>query len=123
MSAAEELRAAGTKLRTLAQAATPGPWDSSGWVYGTEATESYGVWAGAINTRTPRPPIAKTSRLDQGNANAMFIAAMHPTVAFVVADWLDHTASLIEGNAGRFEGTQSSGMALLTARAINGPTP
>jgi len=40
----------------------------------------------------------------------------HPALA----DWLDHTAALIEGNSGRFEGTQSSGMALLTARAING---
>lgn len=41
-------------------------------------------------------------------------------VHLALANWLDHTAALIEGNAGRFEGTQSSGMALLTARAING---
>ena len=37
-----------------------------------------------------------------------------------LANWLDHTAALIEGNKGRFQDTQSSGMALLTARAING---
>jgi hypothetical protein len=37
-----------------------------------------------------------------------------------LANWLDHTASLIEGNKGAIEGVQSSGMALLTARAING---
>ena len=41
-------------------------------------------------------------------------------VHLALADWLDHTAALIEGNKGAIEGTQSSGMALLTARAING---
>jgi hypothetical protein len=41
-------------------------------------------------------------------------------VHLAVAAWLDHTASLIEGNKGAIEGVQSSGMALVTARAING---
>jgi len=41
-------------------------------------------------------------------------------IHLALADWLDHTASLIEGNSGAIEGVQSSGMALLTARAING---
>ena len=40
----------------------------------------------------------------------------HPALA----NWLDHTASLVEGNKGSIEGIQSSGMALLTARAIIG---
>ena len=41
-------------------------------------------------------------------------------IHLALANWLDHTAALIEGNKGRFQDTQSSGMALLTARAING---
>ena len=40
----------------------------------------------------------------------------HPALA----NWLDRTASLIEGNNGAIECVQSSGMALVTARAING---
>jgi hypothetical protein len=40
-------------------------------------------------------------------------------VHLALADWLDHTASLVEGNSGAIEGVHSSGMALLTARAIN----
>jgi len=42
---------------------------------------------------------------------------MHPLVALAVADLLDHTASLICANGGRFAGTQSSGMAAEVARA------
>jgi len=46
--------------------------------------------------------------------------ANHAAIHLALANWLDHTASLIEGNSGSIEGIQSSGMALLTARAING---
>ena len=41
-------------------------------------------------------------------------------IHLALANWLDHTASLIEGNKGAIECVQSSGMALVTARAING---
>jgi len=44
------------------------------------------------------------------------------TFHLAVSRWLDHTATLIEGNKGGIEGVQSSGMALSTARAINEAT-
>ena len=43
-----------------------------------------------------------------------------PAIHLALANWLDHTASLIEGNKGAIEGVQSSALALVTARAING---
>lgn len=51
---------------------------------------------------------------------AEHLASWPPAVALSVAALLDHTASLIEDNAGRFEGTQSSVMAALIARAYLG---
>jgi uncharacterized protein (DUF934 family) len=62
---------------------------------------------------------ARIERDEWDSETCRKLAPQETAIHLALADWLDHTAALIEGNKRRFEGTQSSGMALLTARAIN----
>lgn len=85
---AETLRRAAAKARTLAEAATPGPWQ----------VHTRGVLAPREPHDLGRGPqrIAQTMmpyRLDRQTANAVYIASMHPAVALAVADWLDRSAA------------------------------
>ena len=90
MSAADELRAAATKLRGLAEAATDPPWS-----YTDEDDE----------------PIAENVL----PADARYIDAMHPGVALALADWLDDEAVGAQTETG-----EPTAHSLAVARAING---
>ena len=76
MSAAERLREAATRLREVAGAATPGPWEVIG---GGEYLQGPGILVGG--------GVGSTTAAD-----ADCIAMMHPPVALALADWLDAVA-------------------------------
>jgi hypothetical protein len=90
------LRAAAQHLRSLSQAATPGPWrqhDTHLGQYGHTAT----VLSGERNTTELRawlPTMSQESWDETRNvwADAAYIATMHPGVGKALADWLDAAA-------------------------------
>ena len=106
MSTADELQAAATKLRTLAQAATPGPWESlnDGDRLVHWKLDPSGQFDDDFDYVVDEP-------MSNGD-NAALIASMDPTVALALADLLDALAS---GYA-----VAALETSLTTARAING---
>ena len=87
MTPAERLRAAATRLREVAGAATPGPWflDKGG---------DTGVYT------APRPsPSSEDIAWSHSPDVEAYIVAMHPPVALALADWLDDTANEVESHA------------------------
>ena len=109
MSAADELRAAATKLWTLAGAATPGPWDADAW-YIVGQVPNARPGGEVIGQMTPSVPRMSLSERD----NAAFVAAMDPTVAFALGNWLDASAEVCD------DGNDPDLGAVAVARAING---
>jgi hypothetical protein len=96
MSAAEELRAAASKIRAAAYATShTGPWQVGEYEVVTESGPVAGVYT---------------------KADAEHIALWTPDVAMLVVDWLIGTAA-IEEHGFRL----APGMALDLARAVNGP--
>ena len=77
MTADERLRAAATRLREVAGAATPGPWEVIG---GGEYLQGPGILVGG--------GVGSTTA-----TNAACIAMMHPPVALALAGWLDDLAA------------------------------
>ncbi|MEV6504829.1 hypothetical protein AB0M61_01740 [Streptomyces sp. NPDC051642] len=76
-SPSDELKAAATRLRNLATAATPGPWEQTGiGDYGWNVT--FGHTTAGVETEDS----------DQGRADADYIATMGPNVGLRLADWL-----------------------------------
>jgi hypothetical protein len=73
---AEELTAAAARLKALAAAASPGPWQQSG------------IGDHGWTVDTPALFIAETEDSDKGRADANWIAAMHPGVGTLLAKWL-----------------------------------
>lgn len=73
------LREAATRLRELAEAATEGPWVPDGPEVGAD-----GIWFAAT--------VCGALSDDQDEANAAYIATVHPRVALAVADWLSTVA-------------------------------
>jgi hypothetical protein len=120
MTPTEELRAAAEHLRSLTQAATPGPWrqhDTHLGQYGHTAT----VLSGERNSTDLRawlPTMSQESWNETRNvwADAVYIAAMHPGVGAALADLLDDQAD------GDDEGVINP-WALAVARQILGTTP
>lgn len=112
MSPADELRTAATRLREITANATPGPWTRIG-------IGDYG-WTVAFSNASAG---VETEDSEQGRADADYIAAMDPTVALALADWLDYEAGLIElmGRAAEMRGR--TGHALAVARALNTGQP
>lgn len=108
---AGELRAAADELRTLATAATPGPWTQTGigehgWTVGSPTTF-----------------LVETDDSDQGRADADYIAALHPGVGHALADWLDVEANTWAGDEVHSRCTPqtcTSEAALAVARAVLG---
>ncbi|MEU9606172.1 hypothetical protein [Streptomyces sp. NPDC048057] len=97
MTPADELRAAAALLRTLATAATPGPWrqhDTHLDLGGHTAT----VLSGHQNTTELRAwlPTMSHEPWDETRnvwADASYIALMDPTVGLALGEWLDHAAT------------------------------
>ena len=83
MTPAERLRAAATRLREVAGDATPGPW-----VAGVRC-----VWG----LHSDDEIVVDGDDGDGGvlrEADADYIAMMHPPVALALADWLDSEAAV-----------------------------
>lgn len=99
---ADLLRQAADRLDALADAATPGPWDNAlGPVAG---------WPEANRAQLVARPF--------NGADAVYIAAMSPTVGKTLAEWLGATADEWDAN-GRYH-LPSNRAALAIARAILG---
>lgn len=82
---ADELRAAAARLRTLAAAATSGPW----------AAEKSNAYGHRVGNSDEADWIAWTGEHGEtrSEADAQFIAAMHPGVGEELAKWLEHEAA------------------------------
>lgn len=108
---ADELRTAANRLLALTEAATPGPWATAegtipeGHRVGTADETEWVAWTGTITE-------------DRSEADAAFIAAMHPGVASAVAAWLQVEAHQVQCNG---RNARTTHRALAVARAINGP--
>jgi hypothetical protein len=99
------LRRAAEKMRTLAQRATDGPWTASP-VYSPDASATSGVYSYAHPTGTVLSEVVASGRIKQGYGgirhpgNAVYIAAMHPGVALLIAEsWAAHATEMEEYGA------------------------
>ena len=103
---ADELRAAATKLRELATAASSAPWTVNTWgnVETAGLEEVAEVW-----------PLQASP-----GVNAAYIAAMGPNVGAALADWLDSWTGIDLYEAGSLP--EDARHALAVARQINGPS-
>lgn len=97
---ADTLRTAATKLRALATTATAGPWreaDTHLGQYGHTAT----VLSGSGNDTALRawlPSMSQEPWDETRNvwADAAYIAAMHPGVGLLLAEWLGSVADSLQ---------------------------
>lgn len=106
---AEILRAAATRLRETAEAATPGPW-----IDVQMGSEGSAVWAGGNTILTARKPATCREFAD-----ATYIALMSPPVGLAVADWLEATADRIESRPSTLQQDYAA-RSLAVARAVLG---
>lgn len=102
---ADELRTAAEKLRALASAATPGPWEGVVDDHGRGEVDA-SIWADSISYYVTE----KISSGGRHKADAHYIATMHPGVGTALADWLDSEAD---------HGLNIDPAALTVARRIN----
>ena len=138
MNPTDELRTAAEKLRSLATAATPGPWrqhDTHLGQYGYAATVLSGE-GNDTDLRAWLPSMSQEPWDETRNVwpDAAYIATMHPGVGAALADWLDAEAAIWDavetvkaeyGPKGLKVTTPLSthAEALAVARAINGTNP
>ena len=86
----ETLRAAATKLREMAEAATPGPWvrdHHESWAGSNVVLDSEGRPVAICGVDAP-----EDGYLEASGTRAL-IATLDPTFAGLVADWLDDAAT------------------------------
>lgn len=132
MSPADELRTAAEKLRALAATAAPGPWTATRWHSDTCRADCDDPTCFMLLVSTPTGLLGdadvdrdgvfaiERSVHEQGEADAGYIAAMHPGVGKVLTAWLDYEADLMGPGSERRGRTTH---ALAVARAINGTQP
>ncbi|MEV0556280.1 hypothetical protein AB0I27_22860 [Streptomyces sp. NPDC050597] len=120
MSAADELRTAAAKLRALAEASTPGNW----WAEELPPNEHHKHPAHWVKTEYEDGPSLISSQVIADcpwkQADAAYIATMHPGVGKALADWLDYEADLM-GPGSERRGRTNHPLAL--ARLINTGNP
>lgn len=80
LTPAETLREAAETLRGFAAAATPGPWS-------TGRIGDHG-WSVTSDVR----PLVETDDSEQGLADALWVALMHPGFGPLIASWLEDAA-------------------------------
>lgn len=104
---ADDLRAAAALMRSRAEAATPGHWNTDGpwWMGDEEVSMVSGRDRQGITASLPR------SHNPNGDADAKHIAGADPTFMLAVAAWLDEAAMR------RDVGSDYSDRALDVARA------
>lgn len=94
-NASQRLRAAADRLRTLAKAASPGPWTVMAVVYGPPQ-DGWGQPSDFEITDPGRRTVVSHMRHEGGGIHhkpdADLIATMHPGVALGLADWLEREA-------------------------------
>lgn len=95
MTAAEKLRRASEVVRAMAEAATPGPWHVDR--FGQPDKYGPGGWqiVGGLSGQGGAVVADRHAR----RSDATFIAAMNPTVALAVADWLEYQAAYADASA------------------------
>jgi hypothetical protein len=93
---AEKLREAAKVLRERAETATAGPWafyEMHGRDFTDEGWSIIGVRAEAGEVAMTYPV---SKERDEHEADAIYIATMHPGVGLALADWLDASADFHE---------------------------
>lgn len=117
---ADVLRAAATKLREAAEAATEGPW--------VVTVDTYGSDVGNYEAASIDRVAGETYCAEEGYSapfsveDATYIALANPVFGLAVADWLEHDARLFE-EADRvkyYVSTRRRENALAVARSIVG---
>lgn len=109
MSAVDELRAAAARMRALAEAATPRPWEAwsgasaGGGEYVSSREYTFGI----------SPGLSGETGFKIAQRDAQHIAAWNPVVALAVAEWLEATADRVGSHS--WTGSPS---ALKVARAF-----
>ncbi|MGC4925600.1 hypothetical protein [Streptomyces sp. DT117] len=115
---ADQLRAAARKLRAAALAATAGPWAAEpgtiphGHRVGTADASDWVAWTGAVTE-------------EKSEADAAYIALMHPGVGLALATWLESTARTVDAVSEKYEpdpAAQWLAPALAVARQLLGTT-
>jgi hypothetical protein len=117
---ADLLRRAAAKLRAHAEAATRGPWYRAG---DHERAVSYGFPPNAIGywdgEYAAQVSYNSTGDGAEADADARFMALMHPPVALALAEWLEAMAAMLDQTYGISPVEQRvDRAALLLARAI-----
>lgn len=133
MTAAEELHAAADKLRTLATAATPGPWHPMRWHSSECPTDCDDPSCFMLIVTSARTGIVGDADADRdstfhversvhqrGENDAEWIAAVHPGVGAALADWLDAFAEHLAASTHPGWQETTAGLPLAVARAILG---
>ena len=93
---ADDLRAVATDIREKANAAVPGPWtidDDNNHMALTSVLMPYADYAKAANAKGWRFTVTTPS-----DGTARHVAAWHPAVALIVADWLDEEAAYLDAD-------------------------
>lgn len=115
------LREAATKVREVAEAATPGPWhvDED---YRTVTSEPFRSARQAYDRAGSEDCWVIPESFDSGvnSPNLHHIALWHPAGALLVADWLDAIAAESWSKADYTKAGGTLGAALAVARAILG---
>lgn len=133
---ADLLRAAATKLREAATAATPGPWTWTRWhsddckpdcndpacFLMIVGSSKYGV-VGDTNTDKPEVFYVERSVQERGEGDAQFIALMHPGVGTVLAELIEsgtRYADAFDVGPDEVEADPEFGRLIALARALLG---
>lgn len=123
MTPADEINTAAIRLRELATASTPGHWQAEE----LPADQHHKHPAHWVKTEYDDGPNMASSQVVADcpwkQADAAYIAAMHPAVGEALAGWLETTAtSLTASTHPDWQGCVAAD-ALAVARAINGGQP
>jgi hypothetical protein len=100
---ADELRTAASRLRQLADQATPAPWTWKRWHSDDCRTDCDDPTCFLLIVGSPHGPVGdadvdrdvfavERSVQERGEGDAAYIAAMHPGVGLALADWLGSAA-------------------------------
>ena len=120
MSPDERLRAAAARLREVAGAATPGPWErQEKWalIYSGSDAVVHAFYAGVCECCGEG--IEDNAQALASVEDTTYIAMMGPPVALALADWLDAEAQDRSHDPGKHDGSPS-GYALAVADAVLG---
>ncbi len=112
---AETLLASTARLREIAARATPGPWDY-------DRFEEAAPWEVIAPSGDDLEDVAVCSAENgRVEANAWWIATVHPGLAEPLAQWLEFEAGVADGNEDIYEDAHPAPVAV--ARLILGEIP